>query len=61
LAWVISQPGTCAIAGARNPEQVLENAKSVEVRLTPSDLAEIDRIGRKVSDPLKGDPVMWNF
>jgi len=61
LAWVIAQPGTSAIAGARNTEQVRDNAKAAEVRLSPDDLAEIDAIGRTVTDPLDDDPVMWEF
>ena len=61
LAWLIAQPMSCAIAGARNKEQVLENAKAAEVTLTSEDLAEMDRIGRKVSDPLDRNPVMWEF
>lgn len=61
LAWVISRPGTCAIAGARNAEQVLENAKAGEVRLAAPDLARMDEIGRRVTDPLDRDPVLWKF
>jgi myo-inositol catabolism protein IolS len=61
LAWVIAQPGTCAIAGARNAEQVLENAKAGEVRLTAPDLARMDEIGRRVTDPLDRNPVLWKF
>lgn len=61
LAWVIAQPGTCAIAGARNAEQVLENAKAGEVRLTALDLARMDEIGRRVTDFLDKDPVLWKF
>jgi len=61
LAWVMAQPGTCAIAGARNAEQVLENAKAVEISLSEADLAEMDAIGRTVTDSLDDDPVMWEF
>lgn len=61
LAWVVAQPRTCAIAGARNAEQVLDNAKAVEVTLSSDDLAEIDDIGRTVTDQLGADPVMWEF
>ena len=61
LGWVIAQPGTCAIAGARNAEQVLENAKAGEVRLSAPDLARMNEIGRRVTDPLGRDPVLWNF
>jgi aryl-alcohol dehydrogenase-like predicted oxidoreductase len=59
LAWVVAQPGTCAIAGARNARQVSENAKALEVRLTPDDSAEMDAIGRTVTDHLDDNPVMW--
>jgi myo-inositol catabolism protein IolS len=61
LAWLIAQPGTCAIAGARNAEQVRQNAKAGEISLTPTDLEEIDLIGRSVTDHLGDDPVMWEF
>lgn len=61
LAWVIAQPGTCAIAGARNAEQVLENAKAGEVRLSAPDLARMDEIGRRVTDHLDRSPVLWKF
>ena len=61
LAWVIAHPGTCAIAGARSVEQVLENAKAAEVRITPAEMDEMDRIGRRVTDTLDSDPVLWKF
>ncbi len=61
LAWLIAQPRTCAIAGARNAEQVLDNAKAAEVSLSAADLAEIDGIGRTVTDHLDDNPVMWQF
>ncbi len=59
LAWVIAHQGTCAIAGARNTEQVLQNAKAAELSLSTADLAEMDAIGRMVTDPLDDNPVMW--
>ncbi len=61
LAWVTAQPGTCAIAGARNAEQVLQNAKASEVHLSAEDLAEMDVIGRIVTDHLDDNPVMWGW
>ena len=61
LAWVISQPGTCAIAGARNPEQAVQNAAAGNVRLSEEHLAAIDDIGKMVTDPLDDDPVMWEW
>ena len=59
LAWVIAQPGTCAIAGARNADQVVQNAAAAEVALDADDLVELDRIGRGVTDHLDDDPVLW--
>ena len=61
LAWVIAQPGTCAIAGARNAEQVLQNSKAAEVHLSALDLEEMDTVSRIVTDHLDDNPVMWEF
>jgi myo-inositol catabolism protein IolS len=61
LAWIISQPGTCAIAGARSAEQVAQNAEAANIRLSEEDLAAINEIGKTVTDPLDDDPVMWNW
>jgi aryl-alcohol dehydrogenase-like predicted oxidoreductase len=53
IAWVLAQPGiTSAIVGARNAEQVQDNAKAAELQISPDDLAEIERIGRTVTDEL---------
>jgi myo-inositol catabolism protein IolS len=61
LAWLIAQPQTSAIVGARNSEQATQNAGAAEITLNPDELAEIDRISRSVTDHLDDDPVMWNF
>jgi aryl-alcohol dehydrogenase-like predicted oxidoreductase len=61
LAWVISHPNSCAIAGARNEGQVRANAEAAGVRLSEEDLAEMDRIGKTVTDRLDDNPVMWKF
>jgi aryl-alcohol dehydrogenase-like predicted oxidoreductase len=60
LAWVIAQPGVCAIAGARNPEQATQNAAAATIHLSQEDLATLDRIGRTVTDELDDNPVQWN-
>lgn len=45
LRWVISRPGlTCAIPGAKRPEQVEENARAGERPFTKGELERIDRI-----------------
>ena len=61
LGWLLVQPNTCAIAGARNAKQVEQNAKAGEIRISPGDLEEIDHIGRSVTDHLDDNPVMWDF
>jgi aryl-alcohol dehydrogenase-like predicted oxidoreductase len=43
LNWTINQPGiTCALAGARNASQVLDNVKAVDFRLTNADITRIN-------------------
>jgi myo-inositol catabolism protein IolS len=59
LAWLIAQPQALAIVGARNSEQAVQNAKAAEVKLSAAELAEIDKIGRTVTDQLDDNPVMW--
>ena len=61
LAWAISQPGTCAIAGARNPEQAVQNAAAANVRLSEEDIEAVDDIGKMVTDQLDDNPVMWEW
>ena len=61
LAWLIAQPQTNAIVGARNPEQATANAKAAEVQLSEDDLKQIEAIGRTVTDHLDDNPIMWDF
>ena len=61
LAWLIAQPQTNAIAGARTAEQAQDNAKAAEVSLSAEELEKIDRIGRQVTDHLDDNPVMWDW
>jgi aryl-alcohol dehydrogenase-like predicted oxidoreductase len=61
LAWLIAQPQTNAIVGARNAEQAIQNAQAAAVNLTSEDIQAIDAIGRTVTDRLDPDPVMWDF
>ena len=45
FSWLAAQPAVpCVIAGATKPEQVAANARAADWKLTPEDLAEIDRI-----------------
>ncbi|QXE26045.1 aldo/keto reductase [Richelia sinica FACHB-800] len=59
LAWLIAQPQTHAIAGARYPEQAKDNAQATTIQLSTAEIAEIDSIGRLVTDHLDQNPVMW--
>jgi aryl-alcohol dehydrogenase-like predicted oxidoreductase len=61
LAWLIAQPQTQAIAGARNAEQASQNAKAANVQLSADEIEEIDAIGRDVTDSLDDNPVMWDW
>ncbi len=61
LAWVIAQPNTCAIAGARSAEQSVQNAAAARVRLSTEDLQAMDDISRSVTDHLDDNPVLWKW
>ena len=61
LAWLIAQPQTNAIAGARTASQAKDNAKAASVNLSTETLKQIDRIGKQVTDRLDDNPVMWNW
>ena len=61
LAWLIAQPLSCAIAGARNAAQIQDTAKAMELTLSPGDLVEIDAIGKTVTDHLDDNPVLWSW
>lgn len=61
LAWLIAQPQTNAIAGARTPIQAVDNAKAANLQLDLATIQEIDLLGRQVTDYLDNNPVMWNW
>ncbi|MEE4358447.1 MAG: aldo/keto reductase [Desulfococcaceae bacterium] len=61
LAWIISHENACAIAGARNAEQAVQNAKAGGSTLSAEDMEEMDSIGRSVTDHLDDNPVLWDF
>lgn len=43
LAWVLRQPGVIAIPKASDQQHVRDNARSIEIKLTKKDLAELDQ------------------
>jgi diketogulonate reductase-like aldo/keto reductase len=42
LAWVLAQPGVCAIPKAGRPEHVIDNHGALKLRLTAQDIAALD-------------------
>jgi 1-deoxyxylulose-5-phosphate synthase len=45
LAWLASRPAVSTIiAGTRRPEQVVANARAADWKLSPDDLAEVERL-----------------
>lgn len=44
LAWVMARPGVVAIPKATRLEHVRQNAAARDIRLTPQDLAELDKL-----------------
>jgi len=43
LRWTVEQPGiSIALVGARNAEQAIQNAKSIDVKLTPEEIRFIN-------------------
>ena len=61
LAWLIAQPQTSAIVGARNAEQATQNAVGGNIEIDQDDLDAIDEIGSTVTDRLDSNPIMWNW
>ncbi len=42
LAWVLAQPGvTCALTGARTPQQIAQNAQAADVNLSAEELCNL--------------------
>ena len=61
LAWVISHPDTFAIAGARNPQQAMQNAAAADIRLSAEEIQTLNQISVSVTDHLDDNPVLWKW
>jgi myo-inositol catabolism protein IolS len=61
IAWVLAQPLTHAVVGARNAEQIQHTAAATSVVLSQDELARIEEIGARVSDPLMDEAVPWTW
>jgi diketogulonate reductase-like aldo/keto reductase len=44
LAWVLRQPGVCAVPRAGTPDHVRENRAALDVHLGPPEIAALDRV-----------------
>lgn len=61
LNWVISQPNTFAIVGARNFTQVQENAKACNFSLSTDELVALDTLSEKVTKHMDQTGKMWDW
>jgi len=57
LAWVLHQPGVAAVlAGARKPEQLMENLQAVALELSPEIVRELARVTDQLKLRLGANP-----
>ena len=56
---MLAHADTYPIAGARNADQVVKNARAADLVLSENDLARMDKIGGLVTDYLDENPVLW--
>lgn len=61
LNWLISQPNTFAIVGARNLQQVTINAQCCDFSLTPEELTAIDKLSENVTKHMDQTQKMWDW
>jgi aryl-alcohol dehydrogenase-like predicted oxidoreductase len=60
LAWLLAKPGvTSLIVGAREPDQVLRNARGVSLELDAETVLELDAAGDPIKDKLGGNCDLW--
>lgn len=60
LSWVIHQPGiTSVIAGARNPQQAIQNARAADIMLDGETIVALNRATDALKAKLGANPDMW--
>ncbi len=60
LAWVLQQPGvTAVLAGARRPEQVIQNARAVDLELTDDALKRLNHATEDVKKKIGSNADPW--
>ncbi len=60
LAWAIHQPGvTSVIAGARSPQQAVQNARAADIMLDGETIVALNRATDALKAKLGANPDMW--
>ena len=60
LAWLLQQPAvTSVLAGARNPEQVIQNSQAAELPLSAEIVEELAEVTEPLKQQLGPNPDMW--
>jgi aryl-alcohol dehydrogenase-like predicted oxidoreductase len=60
LAWILRRPGVASvIAGARSREQIAENARAAELKLTPQTIEELDAATEPLKQALGTNIDLW--
>jgi aryl-alcohol dehydrogenase-like predicted oxidoreductase len=60
IAWLLHQPGvTSVITGARNPNEIRQNAEAADLELSPQAIRELTEATEEVKRTLGPNPDMW--
>jgi aryl-alcohol dehydrogenase-like predicted oxidoreductase len=60
LSWLLSKSGVASVLfGARNAQQVKQNIKAAELKLTPDIITHLEKATEKVKTLLGPNPDMW--
>ena len=59
LAWLLSKPSVFPVVGSRNPEQTIDNAQSVQIRLSDEDIESLNTASDAVIQHLDQNPILW--
>ncbi len=61
LAWLTSHPNTAALAGVRNANQILDNAKAGDIPMTEDEMAQLETISLPIYHFFQRDAVPWTW
>jgi len=60
IQWALAQPGIgVVLTGARNPAEILANARALDRKLDPATLTEATALSERVKSKLGPNPDMW--